>query len=514
MSLSDLTQSTLGMIRSAGSYIGTLTAPTVRLGVTGLSRAGKTVFITALVRNLVAQGRLPFFGPAAEGRIVRAYLEPQPDDDVPRFAYEDHLATLARDPPEWPESTQRISELRVTIEFITRSTLKRQLGPSRLSVDIVDYPGEWLTDLALMPQTYADWCASALRAARDKRRDAAAAPLLAFLASHPASGAADEQVAMRGAALFTDYLRAARKSSASGAGDPTLGPGRFLLPGELEGSPLLTFFPLDVGASASNAGAGAPPGRIPENATSTSTAPVRSGGSGPLQQMMERRFASYKAHVVVPFFRDHFARLDRQIVLVDALTALDAGPAAVTDLETSLTQILATFRTGTQRWLPRLMPRRIDRILFAATKADHLHHASHDRLEALLSELTRRASARAAFSGAEVKALALAALRATREAEITKGGERLPVIVGTPLPGERLGREVFDGLKTAAVFPGDLPADPRALISGEATLDAELRAVRFRPVQIPPDSSSGQPAPWPHIRLDRALDFLIGDRLA
>ena len=37
--------------------------PTVRLGVTGLARAGKTVFITALVRNLIAGGRLPLFSP-------------------------------------------------------------------------------------------------------------------------------------------------------------------------------------------------------------------------------------------------------------------------------------------------------------------------------------------------------------------------------------------------------------------------------------------------------------------
>ena len=32
--------------------------PSVRLGVTGLSRAGKTVFITALVHNLLHGGRL------------------------------------------------------------------------------------------------------------------------------------------------------------------------------------------------------------------------------------------------------------------------------------------------------------------------------------------------------------------------------------------------------------------------------------------------------------------------
>jgi uncharacterized protein len=53
-----------------------------------------------------------------------------------------------------------------------------------------------------------------------------------------------------------------------------------------------------------------------------------------LYAMLERRYEAYKDIVVRPFFRDHFARLDRQIVLVDTLRALNAGPAAVADLET------------------------------------------------------------------------------------------------------------------------------------------------------------------------------------
>ena len=36
-------------------------SPTVRLGVTGLSRAGKTVFITALIHGLTRGGRFPVF---------------------------------------------------------------------------------------------------------------------------------------------------------------------------------------------------------------------------------------------------------------------------------------------------------------------------------------------------------------------------------------------------------------------------------------------------------------------
>ena len=101
--------------------------------------------------------------------------------------------------------------------------------------------------------------------------------------------------------------------------------------------------------------------------------------------MMERRYEAYKTHVVKPFFRDHFARLDRQIVLVDMLAALNAGPAAIRDLETALADVLSAFRPGRASWLRSLVTRRIDRILFAATKADHVHHTDHDNLARLLA---------------------------------------------------------------------------------------------------------------------------------
>jgi hypothetical protein len=158
------------------------------------------------------------------------------------------------------------------------------------------------------------------------------------------------------------------------------------------------------------------------------------------------------------------------------------------------------------------MPRRIDRLLFAATKADHLHHTSHDRLEAILRLIADKAIARAEFAGARVKVVALAALRSTREAEARSGRQRLACIVGVPLPGERLGNEVFGGARQAAVFPGDLPADPAAL-DAVATPGA-VHFLRFRPPRLVLDGAAGEQAALPHIRLDRAMDFLLGDKLA
>ena len=226
---------------STGSLLSDLFTPTLRLGVTGLARSGKTVFITALIRNLVSGGRLPFFDASAEGRIRSAYLEPQPDDAVPRFDYEAHIAALGRDPPEWPESTRRISELRVTLDFEPRSRLRRALGIRRLNIDIVDYPGEWLLDLAMLHQTYAEWSRDGLRLAHEPAGRAVSREWRDLIASLDPHGPEDEQAALRGAELFTRYLAAVRASEPLS----TAGPGRFLMPGDLEGSPLLTFFPLE-----------------------------------------------------------------------------------------------------------------------------------------------------------------------------------------------------------------------------------------------------------------------------
>lgn len=481
----DFAQSPLAAWLHPGTALSELATPTLRLGVTGLARAGKTVFITALVRNLLREGHLPFFSAAAQGRIRRIYLEPQPDHDIPRFAYEEHLAALASDPPTWPTSTRRIAELRVTIEYRSAHPIWRRLGDRRLHIDIVDYPGEWLVDLALLRLTYAEWCATALARARQAGATADSRRLLDFVAAIDASATRDEGKVLEGARLFTKYLAAERVFASF---EPTLGPGRFLLPGDLEGSPLLTFLPLDL-----------PEGAAPR---------------GSMHEMLEGRYRSYVKKVVEPFFREHFSRLDRQIVLVDALSAIDRGGTALADLEATLASVLGAFRTGSLGFLSTLRPRRIDRILFAATKADHVPRSSHDRLEAILAGLTGRASQRARFTGAKVHVVALAALRATQEAE-RKRGTPQPAIVGVPLAGERIGAETFDGLRKVALYPGDLPPSLEAALALPAApqSDRDIAVVRFRPPRIPEDAPDGSASHWPHLRLDRAIEFLIGDRL-
>lgn len=444
--------------------------PVIRVGVTGLARAGKTVFITSLVANLLDRGRMGGLGAQAQGRIDAAYLQPQPDDTLARFAFEDYLGALTGPSPHWPSSTRAVSELRLSLRVKPRGLLGGLSGPRTIHIDIVDYPGEWLLDLGLVGKSYASWSAEVFE--RLQVREEAAA-FLALAGATDGAGRLEEPHAQALAAAFTGYLMQARD-----AGYYDCTPGRFLLPGELAGSPVLTFAPLV-----------------------TSEAKVR----GSLWREMERRFEAYKSKVVMPFFREHFAKIDRQVVLVDVLGAIHKGPQAVEDMRRAMADILLAFKPGQNAFLKRLfLGRRVEKILFAATKADHLHHGQHAALTGIVEAMVRKASDRARFAGAEVCAMSIAALRATVEDEMHHEGEVLKLVRG----------KLLDDGRQAAFYAGALPSDPNQLLQparegAAGWLDQDYQIMSFAPAVLKLARGDGPP----HIRLDRAAEFLIGDRL-
>ena len=469
MVLSALTDGVTRSFDRLGASVSGLFEPSLRLGVTGLSGAGKTVFITALVANLLDRGRMPQLSAQTQGRIEAVVLRPQPDLTLPRFGYEAHLAALLGDTPVWPQSTRAISELRLSFRIRPSGFFSGLTGPTRLHLDIVDYPGEWLLDLALLDKPYAVWAETTLE--RIAKRPEASG-FLSLARAEDGALDLDEPRAQALAASFTAYLQAARLKGWS-----DLTPGRFLLPGDLAGSPVLTFAPLPR------------PAMTPR---------------GSLWHEMERRYDAYRAQVVKPFFRDHFSRIDRQIVLMDVLGAVHQGPQAVEDLRATMADILTAFRPGANGWLTSLLSgKRVERILFAATKADHLHHHQHPALTAITEALLSEARRRADFSGARTMALSLASFRATIEETIQRDGAPLDVVRGRLASG-----------KQAALHAGDLPTDPARILAparagAERWLDAEYGLMQFAPARMNIAPGMGPP----HIRLDRAAEFLIGDQL-
>ena len=92
-----------------------------------------------------------------------------------------------------------------------------------------------------------------------------------------------------------------------------------------------------------------------------------------LGALMQERYDVYKREVVARFYEDHFRWFSRQIVLVDVLRALLAGREAFEDQRLALEAILQSFRYGSGSLFSKLIRGpHIDKVLFAATKADHV----------------------------------------------------------------------------------------------------------------------------------------------
>ena len=207
-----------------------------------------------------------------------------------------------------------------------------------------------------------------------------------------------------------------------------------------------------------------------------------------------------------PFFREHFARIDRQVVLVDVLGALARGPRAFEDLRQAMADILGAFNPGRNAWLARLLgQRRVERILFAATKADHLHHAQHARLAALAEALLREARDRAEFAGAETAAMAIAVPADHRRGP---GGARRRRR-WTWCAGGSSARAAGGAASGRPARGPGAPPRPRARRGPRTGRSRTTRCADFAPAPLTLRPGEGPP----HIRLDKAAEFLIGDAL-
>jgi len=112
----------------------------------------------------------------------------------------------------------------------------------------------------------------------------------------------------------------------------------------------------------------------------------------------------------------------------------------------------------------------------------------------LLQQLIQDAWQNAAFEGISMDCVGLASVQATQSGVIDVNGEKIPA-----LRGHRLS----DG-SPLTFYPGEVPAR----LPGQAFWEKQgFQFESFRPQALDVDK------PLPHIRLDAALEFLLGDKL-
>lgn len=445
----------------------------LRLAVTGLSRSGKSALITALVHQLEQLGfssRLDQWEVARSGRLIGGRRVPQLNQHIPSFPFEAGMKALHAEPPRWPEPTRQISELRLELRFHPRRGLLRHLShePHSLFLDIVDYPGEWLLDLPLLAMSYRQWSEQMVAMLERPALRTAAAEWLVLGERLDPLAACSEETLRELAASYTRWLLYCKNE----LGYSLIQPGRFVLPGEYAGAPMLQFVPWVWGAWPDEAPAGS------------------------MLALLQERYEYYKNHLVRGFYREHFSTFDRQIVLVDCLQALQAGEEAMADLQQTLTLLMQSFHYGSSNWWRRLFAPRIDRLLFAASKADHVTPDQHANLQGLLQDLVQAPMGQARFENIEVACQAIAAVRAGEYRQVMHAGKPLFALQGTTLDGEQV-----------HLFPGEVPAHwpDRRFWQQEGAGGFGFIALR------PPRLARGET--MPHLRLDQMLEFLLGDKL-
>ncbi|MBV7297683.1 YcjX family protein [Enterovibrio paralichthyis] len=444
----------------------------VRLAVTGLSRAGKTAFITSLINQLLHSAtnpRMPLFRPVREGRVLGARRVQQTQLHIPAFDYDIGIQSLRGQPPAWPSPTRDVSEIRLAIRFHPEKGALRLLQETAtLYLDIVDYPGEWLLDLPLLSMSFDEWSRKQ-RGVLTGKRQALAQTWLDAVNDFDPMAEADEKHIADIAAKYTAYLHACKDE----AGLHWVQPGRFVLPGEYAGAPVLQFFPLVSDQYGESQLASAP--------------------AGSNYAMLKQRYDYYCQHIVKGFYKDHFSKVDRQIVLVDTLQPLNAGPESFNDMRLAIEQLMQSFRYGKSGLLRRLFSPRIDKILFAATKADHVTPDQHPNLVSLLQQLIHEAWQTAAFEGIDMECVSLASIQATEPGMVNHKGESVAALRGTLEDGESI-----------LMYPGDVPS---RLPGDTFWQNNQFEFRQFRPMPTDVDE------PLPHIRVDKALQYLLGDKL-
>ena len=238
-----------------------------------------------------------------------------------------------------------------------------------------------------------------------------------------------------------------------------LQPGRFLVPGELnENERVLQFCPL----------------------------PARAGA---LATEAARRYDAYRNDIVGRFYRDHFKRFTRQIVLVDILSALAKGPVAVAETQFALKRLFDNFHARRGSLLSRLFGARTERLLFACSKADHITSGQYGNLRNLLRAMVEKQAVQMHEIGTAIGYEIVAAVKCTQNLRNAHG---TPILRGRPL-----GAAAEQDLD-----PGDIPE----ILPDPAQWPA-LRIGAFAPPAMADAASRGLPS----VYLDRATSFLIED---
>ncbi len=441
------------------------------IGITGLSRSGKSTFITSLISQLLnhEKAKLGAFSPWISKRIKAVKVHPLGDRSLSEFPYSDAIKSLTAVPPSWPDSTTDISGCLLEIKLQKKAPWPWEADTKSVYLELRDYPGEWLLDLPLMDMSFSEWCSQCAAQFTQEPRASLLGGLLNELQQLDPLAPFNE---VKLTALKQQYVEFLKRCKEQTHALSLIQPGRFLIPGKFSDEQALQFVPI-------------------LSCNARTRAQLEGADANSYFKILEQRYNAYVDRVVSPFYKKFFRPIDRQVVLVDVINALNGGPEYIADMQHALSNICDSFSYGNSSPIIKLFSPNIEKVIFAASKIDQVVAKDHDNVRQLLSSVVRKALEEAAYKGAEHKSEAIAAIRSSDEADL-RGSFGLK---GVDLEGESIGY-------IHPIMPDHVPS------TDEWQPFVAWKIPMLRP---PSGVRCDQDQAIPHIRMDQVLQDLIGD---
>ncbi len=436
---------------------------TIKVAVTGMSRSGKTVFLTSLINQLLANDKLPYLNEKLARPFVARILPPS--SKYRRFDYFSKLKSFREKEPSWPEATKDVSKTTVQLEIKSQyAFLENQI----INLEIIDYPGEWLIDLSMLDQSFSEWSDMTLNLIKDTSRKDYAQSFFTLLEEidlykKDLDESKDELIFDS----YCEFLKSLYYNHYS-----FMQPGRFLEPGDLACDPILHFAPLPTPKEGV---------RVDKNS---------------IYARFHKKYDLYLKEVVSRLYLEHFKYFDTQIILVDLIKTLQYGKESFDDMNLAFRHILKSFTYGSNTFLSRLFSLKIDHVIFAATKADFIPRAQHNNYMRLLEDMIRRLKNELDVANTKSEVTIFSSVKSTNYVQAEYNGEVLECIEG-----------VVEGESEPSLhFPGALPDDYR---SENFWRDYKFEFPKFRPIRFPQNDDEAVE----HIRMDRLIYSLIKGRV-
>ena len=425
--------------------------PTTKIAITGLSRSGKTIFITSLIDQLLLQKKIT---PITSKKKAFHVTIKSPTTLIKRFDYYS-LKKIIKEYHQWPSGTDDITS--TILEFETKSRYSF-LNNSKFRIELIDYPGEWILDIAMMGLSYEQWSEKTINWMKniDEEKVKGYLTSLHELSDNSKGEGIENNIHQQYSSMLS-FLKSHHYSN--------LTPGRFLMPSDLAHDPILCFAPIHQSCS-------------------------------PLHQVFKERYEYYLENIVKNIQLEHFRGFDRQIVLIDVIEALQNGHYCYSDMKEGLRSMLSLYDHKNKNFISQWFSSSIKKVIFIATKADLITASQHNNYSVLLNEMVEDIRKKMDIDHIKTATHIVSSVKCTESIVREHEGKKLSCIQGISSKEN----------KKVVLYPGEMP---HSFPSPQEWDNKDYHYEVFLPANIPYKDN----IPFEHINMDKVINSMIGELL-